>query len=102
MNQKTSFVISQFTNRSGEIVFRVSGWLDGKRLRKNFSSRAEAERQILEVQQHQGEGGIRTAITRLTDRPTAPGRGVLLPIEGQSTSLLVYLDFALTNYCEPI
>jgi hypothetical protein len=69
MKQQHSFVISQFTNPSGEIVFRVSGWLDGKRLRKNFPTRseAEAERQTLEVQRLQGESGIRTAITRLVE-----------------------------------
>jgi len=66
MNPNSSFVISQFTNPSGEIVFRVSGWLDGKRIRKNFPTRAEAdaERQILEVQQLQGDTGTRTAISR--------------------------------------
>lgn len=36
MNQANPFVISEFTNPSGEIVFRVSGWLQGKRVRKTF------------------------------------------------------------------
>jgi len=40
MAQASQFVISKFTNPSGEIVFRVTGWLVGKRIRKNFSSRA--------------------------------------------------------------
>lgn len=39
MNADTPFVVSQFTNPSGEIVFRVSGWLDGQRVRKNFPTR---------------------------------------------------------------
>jgi hypothetical protein len=43
MNPVASFVISEFTNPSGKIVFRVSGWLDGNRVRKNFETRAEAE-----------------------------------------------------------
>ncbi|HZL45195.1 MAG TPA: hypothetical protein VFC28_03135, partial [Opitutaceae bacterium] len=43
MKQDSVFVISEFTNPSGEVVFRVSGWLDGKRVRKNFSTRAEAD-----------------------------------------------------------
>ena len=66
MNQTASFVITPFTNPSGEIVFRVTGWLDGQRVRKNFHTRAEAEaeRQALEVQRAQGETGIHTAITR--------------------------------------
>ena len=69
MNQKNSFVISQFTNPSGEIVFRVSGWLDGKRIRKNFPTRveAEAERQALKLAEIQAETGVRVAATRLTD-----------------------------------
>ena len=69
MNHGTSFVISEFTNPSGEIVFRVAGWLDGKRVRKNFATRAEAdaERQILEVQRLQSETGIRTVASRLED-----------------------------------
>jgi hypothetical protein len=104
MNQKNSFVISQFTNPSGEIVFRVSGWLDGNRLRKNFPTRAEAEaeRQIFEIQQHQGETGIRTAITRLTDDQLQEAEAAFRRLKGNPTSLLVYLDFALTNYREPI
>lgn len=57
MNQTASFAIAPFTNPSGEIVFRVTGWLDGKRVRKNFPTRAEAdaERQVLEVQRAQGQ-----------------------------------------------
>ncbi len=69
MDQAAQFVISEFTNPSGEIVFRVTGWLDGKRIRKNFPTRAEAsaERQALEIQRLQAETGIRTTATRLTD-----------------------------------
>lgn len=68
MKPKSAFVISEFTNPSGEIAYRVSGWLDGKRVRKNFPSRAEAEaeRQVLEVQRLQTDTGIRTAVTRLS------------------------------------
>ena len=69
MAQAAQFVISEFTNPSGEIVFRVTGWLDGKRIRKNFPSRAEAsaERQALEIQRLQAETGIRTTATRLAN-----------------------------------
>ncbi|HTQ32024.1 MAG TPA: site-specific integrase [Opitutaceae bacterium] len=104
MNQKNSFVVSQFTNPSGEVVFRVSGWLDGRRVRKNFSTRAEAEaeRQILEVQLLQGHTGIRTAITRLTDDQLHDAEAAFRRLKGNPTSLLTYLDFALANYCEAI
>jgi hypothetical protein len=69
MNHTPAFVISEFTNPSGEIVFRVAGWLDGKRVRKNFTTRtdAEAERQILEIHRLQTETGIRVSATRLED-----------------------------------
>jgi len=68
MSQASQFIISEFTNPSGEIVFRVTGWLDGTRIRKNFPIRAEAsaERQALEIQRLQAETGIRTTATRLT------------------------------------
>ncbi|AHF94230.1 hypothetical protein OPIT5_08820 [Opitutaceae bacterium TAV5] len=59
MEQGSPFVITPFTNPSGEIVFRVTGWPDGKRIRRNFPTRAEAEaeRQVLIVQSLQGEAG---------------------------------------------
>lgn len=41
MNQATSFVISKFTNPSGEVVFRVTGNLDDQRVRKNFLTRGK-------------------------------------------------------------
>jgi len=40
MSRAPQFVISKFTNPSGEIVFRLTGWLDGKRIRKNLVTRA--------------------------------------------------------------
>ncbi len=52
MKHKSPFVISEFTNPSGNIVFQLYARLDGKRFRKNFPTRAEAEaeRQVQEVQ----------------------------------------------------
>ena len=104
MNQATPFVISQFTNPSGEIVFRVSGWLDGKRVRKNIATRpeAEAERQVLEVQRLQGETGIRTAITRLVEDQLHEAESVFRRLDGRAHSLSFYVEFALANYREPL
>ncbi len=103
MNAKSSFAISQFTNPSGEIVFRVSGWLDGKRFRKNFPTRpeAEAERQVLEVCRLQGEAGIHTAATRLTDDQLHEAEMVFRRLSGQAHPLSFYVEFALANYHEP-
>ena len=52
MKQTNPFVISEFTNPSGKIVFQLYARIDGKRFRKNFATRAEAEaeRQILGIQ----------------------------------------------------
>jgi integrase len=97
------FVITSFTNPSGDVVFRVSGWLDGKRIRKNFSTRVEADagRQVLEVQRAQGETGIRTAITRLTDDQIGEAETLFARAQGMPRPLAFYLDFAFTNYREP-
>lgn len=103
MKPKNPFVISQFTNPSGEIVFRVSGWLDGKRIRSNFGSRpeAEAERQILEIQRLQGETGIRPAVTRLTEDQLHEAEAVFRRLASQPRPLSFYVEFALANYREP-
>ena len=103
MKQPTSFVISEFTNPSGEIVCRVTGWLDGQRVRRNFANRAEAEaeRQVLEVQRFQSETGIRTAATRLEDTQLKEAEAVFARLKGQPRSLSFYVDFGLTNYREP-
>ena len=104
MNQINNFVISEFTNPSGEIVFRVSGWLDGKRIRKNFPTRAEAqaERQALELAELQGESGMRAAATRLADEQLREAEAAFHRLEGRTRSLAFYLDFALSNYRDPV
>ena len=104
MNQATAFVISQFTNPSGEIVFRVSGWLDGKRIRKNFQTRAEAEAQgqVLEIQRLQKDTGIRATATRLTEDQLHEAELVFRRLTGRSNSLSFYVEFALANYREPL
>ena len=65
MKQVTPFVISEFTNPSGKIVFQLYARIDGKRFRPNFPTRAEAEaeRQILGLQYLQ-ETEMRVAATR--------------------------------------
>jgi hypothetical protein len=99
MNPK-SFVVFEFTNPSGEIVFRVSGWLDGKRIRKNFATRAEAkaEADILEVQLLQGETGLRRTVTRLSEDALHEAEAVMQRIAGKPRSLSFYVEFALAHY----
>jgi integrase len=103
MKQTNPFVISEFTNPSGEIVFRVSGWLAGKRVRKNCPSRAEAkaEADALEIQQLQGETGVRPTVTRLTEAELQEAEAVVRRLAGKPNTLSFYVDFALANYREP-
>ena len=103
MNQNTSFVISQFTNPSGGLVFRLSGWLDGKRIRKNFPTRAEAEaqRQVFDIGSLQHQAGMRPTVTRLTDEQMHEAEAVFQRLAGHRQSLSFYVDLALANYREP-
>ena len=88
MKTKSPFVISEFTNPSGKIVFQLYARLDGQRFRKNFPTRteAEAERQVQEVNWLQRDTGTRAAITRLV--PTRSGWSPQL-----ATLLLRHWDF---------
>jgi integrase len=104
MKHKSPFVISEFTNPSGAIVFQLYARLDGKRFRKNFPTRAEAEaeRQVQEVQWLQSDTGIRTAATRLTDEQLHEAEAVFRRIAGHAQPLSFYVEFALANYRAPV
>ena len=89
MKQITPFAISEFTNPSGDVVYRFSGWLDGQRVRKNYWTRAEAEakRQALKLAQIRAETAVRVAATRLTDDQLKEAEGSLLRLEGRMRTL---------------
>lgn len=91
------------SNPSGEIVSRVSGWLDGKRIRKNFPARpeTEAERQVLEIQRLPGETGIRPAATRPTEHQLHEAEVVCGRLASHPRPLSFYVEFALANYRDP-
>jgi len=102
MNPNSSFVISQFTNPSGEIVFRVSGWLYGKRVQKiSQRAEAEAERQVYEIGHLQAKAGVRTAITRLSDEQLIDAEAAFRRLVGHQQSLSFCVDFMLANYHAP-
>jgi site-specific recombinase XerD len=102
-SEKSAFIISEFGNPSGQIVFRVSGWLEGTRVRKNFATRkeAEAERQLLDIQRLQSDTGIRVAATRLDDAQLREAEALFQRVEGRTRPLSFYVDFGLENYREP-
>jgi hypothetical protein len=77
MKHASPFVISELTNPSEDIVFQLYARIDGKCFRKNFPTRAEAERQLLEIQQHKGEACIHTAVkTMAMNQGMRTARGV--------------------------
>lgn len=97
------FVVSEFKNPSGEIVYRLYGRVDGQRIRKNFATRAEAEaeRQARELALLHEATGMRVAATRLTDDQLHQAEGAFALIQGKPQGLLFYVDFALKNYRAP-
>lgn len=98
----TKFVITQFKNPSGAIVHRVTGWLEGERIRLNFKTRAEAaaEKSALEIKSYQATSGLRTTTTLLSEEQLRAAEAAFQQIE--KTHLFPkYIEFALANYREP-
>jgi hypothetical protein len=56
------FAVSRFKNRNGVFSFRVDGYLNGVRIRRNFKTQEEAaaEKGVLELKALQLAGGSRT------------------------------------------
>ncbi len=98
------FKLSKFTNPSGQEVWRLSGTLNGKRIRKNFATRAEAvsERQGLEIEHLNGESEGQTVWTTLThdQNRDAIAATALLKNSGLSKSLTFAVRYFLEHYKE--
>jgi len=102
MNE-TKFAVSRFENRNGVTSWRVSGWLHGVRIRKNFPTREEAaaEKGTLEIRATQIAAGLRPALTSLTDGQLRDAEAVFRRLEGRPRDLGFYVDFALANSSLP-
>lgn len=103
MNQ-TGFAVSQFKNRNGITSWRVAGWLHGVRIRKNFKTQEEAaaEKAALGLKALQAASGLRATATSLSNEQIREAEAVFRRLEGRTRSLSFYVDFALTNYRDPI
>jgi hypothetical protein len=103
MNQ-TGFAVSQFENRNGITSWRVAGWLHGVRIRKNFKTKEEAaaEKAALELNALQAASGLRATATSLSNEQIREAEAVFRRLEGRTQSLGFYVDFALTNYRDPV
>lgn len=102
MNQ-TEFAVSRFENTNGVTSWRVSGWLHGVRIRKNFKTREEAaaEKAAFELKAMQVASGLRPVATSLTEEQVRDAEAAFRRLVGNPRSLAFYLDFALANYREP-
>ena len=82
-------------------TYRVSGWLRGQRIRRNFKSKDEAdgERERLEIAAANAEGEIRPVNTRLTSAQVAQAEAAFLRLGDRSLGFAV--EWFLDNYRPP-
>jgi len=100
MKNENKFSVSRFNNRNGVPSWRVSGWLCGIRIRKNFKTKEEAaaEKGALELKALQATSGLRSAITFLADAQIREAEDAFRRLDGHPRSLLFYLNYAFANY----
>lgn len=91
--------ITPFKNPSGAEVFRVSGWVNGKRRRENKTTREEAittkqnwERELLNL------APLPSITTRLSSEQAAEAEAVYRRLQGQQLTLSQCVEYALENY----
>lgn len=93
--------ITKFKNRSGSYSWRVTGTVNGERIRKNFASHAEA---LNEKQKYNDvlslDNQHRTAITTLSDGQIAEAQDAFERL-GDDHSLRFAVDYFLANYRAP-
>jgi len=101
---KSRFKITKFPNPGGEDVYRVSGSLDGKQIRKNFKKReaAVAFRDRLNVQHLNQESEGQTVWTTLTHDQNSDAIAAtnLLRKHSEKHSLTDAVNFFIKNYRE--
>jgi integrase len=103
MRPEPKLTITEFKNPAGSVSYRVSGVIDGERIRKNFPTRAEAaaEKQALEIEAMQRDFGMRRALTRLSDEQLHEAESAFQRLQGKPRPLTFYIDYAIANFREP-
>jgi hypothetical protein len=104
MNHENSFCVTRFKNRNGVFSFRVDGYLHGVRIRRNFKSpeEAAAAKGALELKAEQSTSGLHSVTTFLEPDQLREAEAAFRRLPAQSHSLTFFLDYALTNYREPV
>jgi integrase len=99
----TKFVVSSFENRNGNTSWRVDGYFNGVRIRKNFKTREEAaaEQSVLELKALNAANGLHTIATVLTAEQVREAEAVFHRLAGNARPLSFYVDFAVANYRQP-
>ncbi|NRA26372.1 MAG: phage integrase N-terminal SAM-like domain-containing protein [Opitutales bacterium] len=102
MSSPNKVKITKFKNRSGNSSWRVSGTINGERIRKNFESHAEA----LNEKQHYNtilalDTPHRTAVTVLSDVQISEAQDAFNRL-GERHSLSFAVDYFLKHYREPV
>ena len=86
------------------MVFQVDGFINGKRIRKNFPTKKEAlvEKEAREIEAVQAaSSNLRIVGTHLSDDELRQAESVFLRIRDDQRSLTRLVDFALANLKEP-
>lgn len=101
---KSGFTIKRVTlhaNGYSYDTFRVSGQLNGRRIRKDFKSKdeAEGEKDRLEIEAANADGSIRPVNTRLAPAQVAQAEAAFLRLGDKS--LVFAVDWFLANYRPP-
>jgi len=96
---KQRFKISRFINPSGDHVWRLSGTLNGERIRKNFKSRdlAVKERQKLGIRYQNEKSVGQTVFTTLTPEQNRDAVAAVALLEN-GKSLTFAVEYLLKNY----
>ncbi|AHF89148.1 hypothetical protein OPIT5_01610 [Opitutaceae bacterium TAV5] len=102
-NRKSAFTVKPFRNRNGALSWRVSGWLHGLRIRKNFRDKQAAfvERGALDLKLMQTQASLHPVITGLTEEQVRQAEVLFHRFEDKPHSLAFYADYGLTHYKEP-
>lgn len=101
---RPGFKIKPATIRNGGFTyetFRLTGWLNGQRIRKNFKSRDEAEGEKLRLEIEAGNAAVRSIITRLTETQVAEAESAITQLAGKA-SLAGAVAWYLANYRPPV
>jgi len=99
MRTKKHFAVKPFTNRTGTVSWRVSGYLDGKQVRENYNDKLQALSRAAELEIERGHLGqlVTLKATPLSDAQLADAQNALRRLDGKA-NLYDAVDFYLRHY----